>query len=64
MTTLSVGKLCILYTIVNSEIYTQVLENFLIFSIKNWFANYNDFYFQQENTSSHQQKGTKLFKIK
>ena len=56
MTAQGVGKLCILYVTINSEIYMQVLEEFLIPSIESWFLDSNDFHFQQDNASCHRSK--------
>ena len=56
MTTEGSGRLCIDFTTVNSEIYQEILENFMIPSAEDLCD--DDFLFQQDLASSHSSKST------
>lgn len=53
LTSQGVGELCIVLRTINSEIYVDILEHFLIPSIENAFGESSDFIFQDDNASCH-----------
>ena len=56
MTAKSPGRLCIAFTTVNSEVYQEILEHFMIPSVEDLC--YDDFLLQQDLASSHTSKST------
>lgn len=61
MTAQSVGELCIVLRTVNSEVYEEILEHFLIPSIEKWFPDSDDFIYQDDNASCHRSKRIKQY---
>lgn len=61
MTSQGVGKLCIVLQTINSEVYVNILEHYLIPSIEEAFGDSSDFLFQDDNASCHRGKRVKDF---
>lgn len=61
MTSQRVGKLCIVLRTINSEVYIDILEHYLIPSIEEAFGDSSDFIFQDDNASCHRSKKVKNF---
>ena len=61
MSSEGVGKLCIVSRKINSEEYVDILEHYLMLSIKEAFGDSSDFLFQDYNASCDKSKQVKNF---
>ena len=53
-------KMLVIASTINAHVYNEILDNFLIPSIENWFGD-NEVIFQEDNTSCHRAKEIKAF---